>query len=276
MKTAAPRHDRASPKRATEAGEWLHRAVVLIAVQARKDVGWIGTRPKTAIHSLRKRMKKLQSLLHLATPALDDQTLNDIKGGIREIKDAAMSQRDSDVLCGLAHDLGVDLPPWHTTRPAVGMLDAYVSELIARLEELDLSGLTWNGVVACHLRSCRRARKAWKKAREHPSEDNLHVWRKRVKDQYHQSLALHRWLGRNRSLRRMRRLGSQLGRCHDLHLLASVLPRDKTLKRKIGTRSGKLKQRVFSRAERLFANPVSQTQHRVSKRLPADDRRKSS
>jgi hypothetical protein len=87
---------------------------------------------------------------------------------------------------------------------------------VADIEEMGLHGLTWTGVTACHVRTCRLTREAWKKARREPSEKNLHARRKKVKNQYHQCLALHRWLGGTSRLCRMRCLGaSQAGESHE-------------------------------------------------------------
>lgn len=255
----------------TSAGDWLQHMLGLIATQARRDVACIPSRPEAAIHSLRKRMKKIRSLLLLAAPGLDEATHEIVKGGIREIKDAAMSRRDADVMEGLAEDLGVRLPAWKIIQPDVAMLDAYVSELVTTFEELDLHGLTWNGVAVCHLRTCRRTREAWQKARRHPSEKKLHTWRKRVKQQYHQSLALYRWLGQSGRLRRMRRLGSLLGRRHDLDVFASILPdqsgKDRKARHKVGSRRKKLTRRIFNRAEKLYSRPLSKSKRRLSARL---------
>jgi CHAD domain-containing protein len=267
MKQADTPHRRAAALKIKDAGDWLQHMLVLIANQARRDVAGIPSRPKSAIHSLRKRMKKARSLLLLAGPALDDASLETIKAGIREIKDAAMSQRDTDVMAGLAEDLGVKFPGWRPIPPDITMLDAYVSELAARFEEMDLHGLTWNGITVCHLKTCRRTREAWKKAQRQPSEKRLHTWRKRVKQQYHQSLALHRWLGQDGRLRRMRRLGSVLGHCHDLDVFTSCVTPDKKLDRKVGNRQRKLKQRAFRRAEKIFSRPLSKTRNRVRTRL---------
>jgi CHAD domain-containing protein len=249
--------------------------LVLIASQARHDVACMQSCPRTAIHSLRKRMKKIQSLLRLAEPVLDKQQRQILKSGIREIKEMARPQRDADVMSGLAHDLGVKLTGGHPSLPDVAMLDAFLSELSMTFKEMDLRRLTWIGVAACCLKTCRSAHKAWKKARRHPSKEHLHAWRKKVKNQYHQCLALHRWLGQTTRLRRMRRLGSMLGHRHDLDLFAMALASKegdgagKKTRHKLGRRRKKLTRRIFNRAEKLFAHSPSKSKHRLYARLPS-------
>jgi CHAD domain-containing protein len=266
---------RGTASRTTTAGDWLQHMLVLIALQARHDVACMAARPKAAIHSLRKRMKKIQSLLHLADPVVGERQREILKSGIREIKEMARPQRDADVMSHLASDLGVKATSGRASLPDAAMLDAFVSELIMTFEEMDLHGLTWNGVMACHLRTCRSARKAWKKARRHHSEEHLHAWRKKVKRQYHQCLALRRWLGQTNRLRRMRRLGSMLGHRHDLDLFATALGfkesdgAAKKTRHKVGSRRKKLTRRIFDRAEKLFARSPSKAKHRLCRRLPS-------
>jgi CHAD domain-containing protein len=273
--TAPRKHstEAAAPK-VMPAGLWLQNVMVQIASQAKLDIAALPSRPKTAIHALRKRMKKVQSLLRLAAPILEKDRLETLKAGIREIKDAAMSRRDADVLTDLGQELGVSLETPHVTRPDASMLEAYVTELASDLQELNLAGLTWSGITYHHLKTCRRALKAWKKAERDPTMETLHIWRKRVKAQYHQSLALHRWLGHGGRLRRMRRLGSLLGDCHDLDLFTETVVGsngdDKKLRRKVGHRREKLTERIFDRAERVFTKPLARTKHRVIERLASD------
>jgi CHAD domain-containing protein len=280
MKSATPHRKRAASPESVPAGVWLQSVMGQIASQAKMDIAALQARPKTAIHALRKRMKKIQSLLQLAAPVIEKERLETVKAGIREIKDAAMSRRDADVLTDLGEELGVSLETPDVSRPDASMLEAYVTELVIDLQELDLRGLTWSGITYHHLKTCRRALKAWKKAERDPTMETLHVWRKRVKAQYHQSLALHRWLGQNGRLRRMKRLGSLLGRCHDLDLFATTVVgsngrggKDKKLRRKVGHRRQKLTRRIFDRAERVFTRPLTKTEHRLSSYLQPDDRK---
>jgi hypothetical protein len=274
MKASDTSLQRIAGAQMTTAGDWLKHMLVLIALQSRHDVACMASRPKTAIHSLRKRMKKILSLLRLADPVLDEGRREILKSGIREIKEAARAQRDADVMSHLAADLGVKATSEHRCLPDIAMLEAFVSELVMTLEETDLHGLTWKGVTACHLRTCRSTRKAWKKARRHPSKEHLHAWRKKVKNQYHQCLALHHWLGQTSQLRRMRRLGSMLGHRHDLDLFEMALvfnvseDAGKKTRHKVGHRRKKLTRRIFNRAEKLFAHSPSKSKQRLCSRLP--------
>lgn len=272
MKPAHTSRTRPEPSKEMPAGRWLQGVLVQIARQAQRDAASIDARPKEATHSLRRRMKKIQSLLRLAAPAVDDESHENLKAGIRGIKDALTANRDADVLDDLGRDLGVVRAMPRDIQPDAAMLDAFLSELATSFEDMDLSGLTWNGVSYSHLKTCRQARKAWKKADRHPSAKNLHAWRKRVKDQYHQSLALHRWLGEDSRVRKIRRLGSLLGKCHDLDLFACTIDGsagrvDKKLRREVGSRRKKLKRRAFRRAEKIFSRPLSKAKRRLAEEL---------
>jgi CHAD domain-containing protein len=279
MRTATTFRKHSARPKTTHAGDWLGHVMVHIAEQAKFDLAALPTRPKTAIHALRKRMKKIQSLLQLAAPVVEEEQLETLKAGIRAIKDAAMSRRDADVLIDLGEELGVTVETPRVVRPDATMLDAYLSELVSDLQDLNLSALTWSGVTYQHLKACRRALKAWKKAERDPTMETLHRWRKRVKAQYHQSLALHRWLGQTGRLRRLRRLGSLLGRCHDLDLFCTTIAgsngaagKDRKLSRKVGNRRRKLTRRIFNRAERVFTQPLSKAERRLNKRLSTHPR----
>jgi CHAD domain-containing protein len=273
MKAATNSRHRIPATRTLTAGGWLQTLLVQIASQALRDLNFIDARPKTAVHSLRKRMKKLQSLLRFAEPVVAQESLATIRAGIREIKAALTFRRDADVLAALGRDLGFSRGAPHAKRPDSTMLDAFLEELVLSMRQMDLAALSWNDVTEGYLKTCRRARKAWKKAREHPSVKTLHTCRKRVKEQYHQSLALHRWLGQDGRLRRMRRLGSLLGRRHDLDLFASTLAEKsgdgaaRKVCHKVGSRRKKLTRRIFHRAEKLFSGSLSKSKHRLTARL---------
>ncbi len=274
MKTASPQENSAGTKAPVTAGRWLQHLLVQIAHQAQEDLTGISERPKIATHALRRRMKKIQALLLLAAPCMEKESLATVRAGIRGIKDALTANRDADVLADLGRDLGVARRvAIHTERPDLTLLDAFVIELVTFTEHLNLRSLSWDDVIQSYLKTCRRARKAWKKSRRHPTAKTLHTWRKRVKDQYHQSLALHHWLGQTKSLRRIHRLGSLLGDCHDLDIFALAIdfapPRrdDKELHRKMNHRRKKLKRRAFNRAEKVFNRPISKVKRRLSAKL---------
>lgn len=272
---SAPSHLRHRPApRAPAAGAWLKRLIVRLSAQAERDAARIATWPQTSIHALRKRMKKLQSLLRLAGPAVDSETLTALRASIRLLKSTVAAQRDADVLAALGKDLGSRPKAIRRKRPQTPAIIAFTQEVTSLVRQLDLDTLTWETVARSHLKTSRRARKAWHKARRDPTVEALHEWRMRVKDHYYQSLALHHWLQQPKNLRRARRLGALLGRCHDLDLFTSALSKDaarpkKKLVTKLRTRRDKLTRRIFQRAEKVFARSVPKVKRRVTSLLPA-------
>lgn len=247
------------------AGGWLLRLLKQIARQAEADVRAIPDWPDTAIHRLRKRMKKLRSLIQLAFPVMEEAEREAWQERIREIKNAVSTQRDADVMAALEKDLGAGPAPAtrRPKRPDTRKLAALVKGLADSVARLGSSGLSWDDVAQQFEKIGRRTRKAWKHARQDANEETLHDWRKLVKRHYHQSLALHRWLGakRDRRLLGMRRLGSLLGRCHDLDVFTTAAGAKRTtaarkkVLRKAGRRRKELTARTFRRAAKLYGKP---------------------
>lgn len=256
-------------RKAASAGSWLLGVLTLMTRQARADVAVIPKWPESAVHRLRKRMKKLRSLIQLASPALQAPEREALQQRIRVIKDAVADWRDADVLSALSRDLGATPTRRRPKRPDVRQLTGLVKDLASSIGQQDLSALTWEDVVHCYLKTGKRTRRAWKEAEQHPTEETLHDWRKRVKHHYHQSLALHRWLGRkqDRRLHRIRSLGSLLGRCHDLDVFAisveskRVSRTNRKVLREIARRRKKLTRRTFRRAAKLFPHSFPGLKH---------------
>jgi CHAD domain-containing protein len=271
MKTAKAAPTPHGSSKLVPAGTWLHGLLMKIALRAQADGAWMADSPELAIHRLRKRMKKLQSLLKLAESVQGEEAIESVRARIREVKDALASQRDADVVSALGAELGVVRAGKRRAMPDAKLLKTCLSELVDSTGRMNLSALTWDAVTTSHLKTCRYARKSWKKAQRHPTEKMLHSWRKRVKDQYHQALALHPWLGQSGRLRCMRQLGSMLGKCHDLDLFESTLGHSKggnKLRHKLGCRRRKLARRIFRRAERVFDGSLSKARDRFQERLP--------
>lgn len=256
MKSLVTRPPR-SPLPSTEAGAWLLQLLLQLCTQAVKDVARIPLWPSTTVHALRKRMKKLQSLLRLVPPGGQPAALRELRDSIRKLKGGLAAQRDADVLSVLGRDLGGRMRP-----PRIAPVDpvpilrlAYA--LTRQVQALDVAALTWERLDLRYQKTCRRAQQAWQVALEQPDGEPLHDWRKRVKDLYYQTLALQRWLRCPKRLRRTHQLGALLGHRLDLDLYRAQLKRargrpPRKLLAEVKTRQARLTRRIFRRAESVF------------------------
>lgn len=262
---------RRSPPPSSEAGAWLLQLLLQVCTQAVKDVARIPLWPTTSVHALRKRMKKLQSLLRLVPPGAQPAALRELRDSIRSLKGAVAAQRDADVLLELGRDLGGRTrPPRSAPIDPVPILRlAYA--LPRQVQALEWAALTWERVERRHQKTCRRAQQAWQVARHQPEGEALHDWRKRVKDLYYQTLALRRWLRRPKRLRRTHQLGALLGHRLDLDLYRAQLKRARQrpppkLLAEVKARQVRLTRRIFRRAESVFDHSAPRLQPPVRPR----------
>ncbi len=210
------------------AGAWLQGTLLAVARQARADIAHLGTDEVQGVHRLRKRMKKLRALLSLGGKVTGKGQTRMLRKDVRELRHVFAEQRDAHVLGELCRELGGggNLPQTaevSAKSAQVKRATALAARLARGVGALLLDGLRWRDVEKAYHKSCRRARIAWREAKLHPSPEALHACRKQVKRLYCQSLALEPWLERPKQLRRLRKLGSALGDCHDVDVFAELL-----------------------------------------------------
>jgi CHAD domain-containing protein len=198
-----------------------------------------------AVHETRKRLKRLRAALRLARGALGEETYQRENGAFREAGRRLAGARDAKVLIetldALTDRFEVELSG-EATAPVRAQLDDEHKRAIAALRE-DEDAV---GVVVTELRAARERVAAWtfesdgfgalepglrrvyrrgrrrmRAAEAEPSTENLHEWRKRVKDLWHAAQIL-----RPAAPKRMRRLAREahdlsdrLGDDHDLVVL---------------------------------------------------------
>lgn len=261
------------------AGRRLQRVLTGIVTQVEGDLRRISGFPEGGIHSLRRRMKKLQPILALARGRVPRQTRLRIKRHLRLLKDAFAGRRDADVMHRLAVELGVPehalAGPLFARTPRV-IINARHWRAASKLRQLvccpGLDSLTWDKVARAFLRNARRERKAWRLASAGHSVELLHAWRRSLKAHYYQMLLVHRLTGRmQRRLRLADSLGRWLGKYHDLELLASWLrpatcKQCKRIRKEIWRRQRKLQRRIFRTAAQLH----DQTRVKGARRLAQD------
>ena len=206
--------------------------------------------PMRAVHSARKAVKKERSLLRLARGAMSAEQRRRENNALREAARELSGARDADVMVAtvdsLAHRFAGQLPT--TTFDAIGQqlgsrasngdrasgsaVDARaIQELRAvrvRVDDWKLHRGGWKAIKAGLLRSYERGRSAFARARRTRSLDDLHAWRKRVKDLwYHQRLLTSICGPTARGLAKdAHRLADLLGDDHDLALLREEVAQD--------------------------------------------------
>ena len=125
-----------------------------------------------------------------------------------------------------------------------------------RVEAWPLDGVGFRDGL---LRSYRRGRRAWRAARDEPSAEHLHEWRKRVKDLwYHLSLLEEAWKPVMAALAdEAHELSDRLGDDHDLAVLwdwAGEHAPSPDLEPLIDERRRRLQHDAFAYGARLYAD----------------------
>jgi CHAD domain-containing protein len=202
----------------------------------------------TAVHEARKDMKKLRATLRLVRPAIGRGTYRRENARFRDAGRALSEARDAqvraDTLDALAERFA-DEPPtggWWALRAAVADDDAPSDDELASLRERAAAQIErgdeaindWRlagdgfGLVRSGLeRAYSRGRRAYRAARDEPSDEALHEWRKRSKDLwYHLRLMRRGWPAVIKAAAdEAHELSDRLGDDHDLAVLRTSLER---------------------------------------------------
>jgi CHAD domain-containing protein len=268
-----------------EAAVWLKRLLVQLATRAEQDVQRVPLHPETAIHSLRKRMKKLLALLRLARPALSVEQFANLKTAIRDLKRAVATQRDAHVMTRLAEDFGdpsgstgsASSPRKPSRRKSAqaeisnATMDHMArlgARLTDRLGRLRLYSLGWESLAAAYAKTYRKGRKSLAKSEKTHATDDLHAWRKAVKDHYYQMLALYPWLGHPRRLRRTRRLASLLGKVHDIDVFLAQGEAAEETHAALAAKRKKVLDKIWKKSARVYAKSVKDLLAQATSLLP--------
>jgi CHAD domain-containing protein len=241
--------------------------------------------PTKAVHGARKEMKKLRAMLKLVRPALGDPTYRRenkrFRLAGRALSDARDAQVRADTIDALAKRFSADPPPggwWALRAPLVGedepaerelesVRECVATEIAAGAEAIDSWPLDAGGFALLRpglKRAYYRARKSFRAARERPSDERLHEWRKRTKDLWYQLRLVRRaWPAViSATADEAHELSDLLGDDHDLVLLREYLDEaEKTLtadqrshlSKLIAKRRHDLQEESFAYGERLLA-----------------------
>jgi CHAD domain-containing protein len=198
-----------------------------------------------AVHDARKRLKKSRALLRLVRPGMPAARFRGENRALRDRGRLLSGARDADALIETVDRVAERA----AGRISTAALDALRAEFVAHaaseretragLEDhaagaraLDARVADWPlercdsaTLVAGLTRSYARGRDAFRRGDRDPSTENLHAWRKRVKDLWYQQRLLRpAWPGMLKSqAAEAKRLSKMLGLDHDLAVLDDAI-----------------------------------------------------
>lgn len=205
--------------------------------------------PVKAVHSARKALKKERSLLRLIRGAVPSSERNRANAALRDAARGLSSARDADVMVQALDEVErrfagqlprttfsavrdqLELASRSERASAVGSAaSAAVKEFAsvqARIDGWTLERGGWRAIDPGLTWTYRRGRKAHREAQSEPSLENLHDWRKRVKDLWYQLQLLAPVCGPavRGQAKDAHRLADLLGDDHDLGVLRATLER---------------------------------------------------
>jgi CHAD domain-containing protein len=198
-----------------------------------------------AVHEARKDMKKLRSLLRLVRDEIGDEVYRRENDNFRDAARQLSGVRDADVMIETLDSLVERRPKDIPARTANGLRKALeehraavdgdrggrkrarkevvgaLEEARERVEEWPLEADGFDALEPGLRRAYRRGRRAYRAVLEEPSTENLHEWRKRVKDLwYHHNLLECSWPELMDPLSdQVHELSDHLGDDHDVAVL---------------------------------------------------------
>lgn len=198
------------------------------------------------VHELRKHCKKIRGLLRLVRPAFEDYDTEN--AAFRDIASAVSAVRDTDVLIA-TYDAIVTHYRGQIERRALGPIRRgltirrnamaaghdpaerlshsrmHLLQAAQRVNDWRLQADGFTAMQGGLGKTFRRARKAMHIARESPSPEHLHEWRKRCKYHwYHARLLQPIWPGPMKAhVACAHELGDVLGQHHDLAVFLDTI-----------------------------------------------------
>jgi CHAD domain-containing protein len=260
-------------KRREEPHEALPRILGWCVAEASEQVA----RGHLGAHEARKRIREARSCLALGRESLG-QPGRRLGALLRDAAHRLAPVRDADALIEVVDELfkeplgGLGRRELQTLRRAAfanraklrpGLqteLESAADAIAAarsQLRELEPIG-GWTRMLDGHVRSLRRAREAWRVARRTRDDEDLHAWRKRLKEVRHQleilTPALEPVLGGWAEAHH--EVSDLLGRHRDLGTLRDLsrpLPHARELRKPLEHERGRLVDRALVMGERLHA-----------------------
>jgi CHAD domain-containing protein len=261
-----------------------------------------------AVHEARKSLKRLRACLRVVRPTVGAETYQRENAAFRQAGRRLAGARDAAVLIetldGITQGADDELPDEATAR----LRAALEAEHELAIEALRLDGLR---PVLVELRSARqrtagwtfeaggfealepglrrvyrRGRRRMRAAASEPSDENLHEWRKRVKDLWHASQIVRAAAPKRmrRFAQRAHRLSDLLGEDHDLAVLRDRVEHSRgrfddpaaqaALVGMIDRRRQRLQDEAFKRGAKLYKQSpkrfAASIESRWQKRAPEE------
>ncbi len=174
---------------------------IAIVLQQMHDCG-TAEDPAPAVHQARRHLKKLRALLRLLRPAIgagafarENRCFRRAGRRLSRARDAEVCLQTLQILRDEADEkaqaafaeteMSFAELTGHHRRPAQRTLDAVAASLVeaaARVRAWSFEAEGWDALEPGFERLCRRERAAAKRATREPTVEDLHTWRKRVKD----------------------------------------------------------------------------------------------
>jgi CHAD domain-containing protein len=281
------RHDGAYALKEKESvGDGIKRIAAGRAASAVDELRGRGSSdPRTAVHEARKDLKKLRSAIRLVREPLGEETYRRENDRFRDAGRRLSPMRDANVRVATLEalrerfpgelddaDLDVVVREENGRLPSPDGNGADPQERAAReievggdaIPDWPLEGDDWGLLDAGLRRSYRRGRNRFRDVAADPSDENVHEWRKRVKDLWYdlRLLAPAEPKRIGGAAKKVHRLSDVLGDHHDLAVLrehashtgasarAHCLFR---LRRAINLRQDELLKEALKRGEKLYA-----------------------
>lgn len=233
-----------------------------------------GEDPVESVHSARKDLKKIRSLLRLVRDELGEDAYERENARYRDAGRLLSASRDARVKAGALASLSgpeIDFGASEVERDAALAAIEEIEKGGEAIEDWPLDGGGWSLIAPGLERSYRRGRRGFHLARKGPDPELVHEWRKRVKDLWYQLRLLRKaWpplLGA--TVDELHALADLLGDHHDLAVLADDLgERDDLRDRErlldeIARRQADLVERALALGERVYAEKPGAFRRRV-------------
>jgi CHAD domain-containing protein len=230
------------------------------------------------VHDARKDMKKLRALLRLVR----GEAFRAERACFRDVARELAGVRDADVMLATLADLeeryGADVGPVrqaveaHRLRTTGGGREQaaraateLLREARERVDGWPLEDDGFEALAGGLERTYRRGRRDWRTAAKDPSTENLHEWRKRVKDYWYHCLILEEtWKPVMKALAdEAHELSDRLGDDHDLAVLLDFGA--ESLEPLIAERREELRREAFEYGARLYADKPKVWVRRIEK-----------
>jgi CHAD domain-containing protein len=242
-----------------------------------------------AVHGTRKRLKRLRACVRLARDAIGEPTYERENTTLRMAGRRLSAQRDAEVLVqtlDAVADRFADELPGDTTSALRGRLDEERKAATAALADDDGTVAATRAAIDAALartpawtfqrdgldalspglrRIYRRGRTAMRAARDEPTPEHLHEWRKRAKDLWYAAEIVQCAQPKRleRVARRAHKLSSVLGDHHDLDVLRAYVQahpqcfaeavHQQALVAVVDRRAARLRKKAFARGAKLYA-----------------------